>query len=169
MSRRSSGRVRTPRDLNPGERTPRRFGDQWSVGITVGELLIDAALLRRAMRLARDVETLPGSDEERRTDRYRKLQVLSSLLSAQMAGTRLIMMIYGDDGADAKLRPTSTCENLIGAMWLQFYEAISRGGSWRICDGCGRLFSPRREKQKYHSPACRNRTNVRRSTAKRSK
>jgi hypothetical protein len=157
-----------PRNLTADEWRPRRFGDRWSVGIPVGLLLMDAARLYRAMERARDVDMFARSDQVDRGALRSSQFALATTLMYEMKDTRLILIVdQPNEDALPALRRSTMCLDLLGAMWWQLYEAVANGGPWLTCEGCSRLFIRHHEKQKYHDPACRNRTNVRRSAKKR--
>lgn len=65
---------------------------------------------------------------------------------------------------EGRLVRAYTCDTLLTAMWLQVYEALAQGKPWRLCEGCGRLFTQSRRGQKFHDSGCRNRYHVRQWT-----
>lgn len=93
----------------------------------------------------------------------RQQQELQIRFWDKLQGVRL-----GFSVAEGGLTQAYTCTDLLSAMYFQLWQEKA-AGSWRQCRGCERWFIPRRRDQWYHSPACRNRANVRLSTSRKPK
>lgn len=90
---------------------------------------------------------------------------LNDVMNEHLCGTHPVSFNAQDLGA-ARGAYGWTCDSLLAALWWQFYQADSTAGhTWRRCEGCPRWFVQSRADQKYHDAICRNRANVRKSTA----
>ena len=100
------------------------------------------------------------TDEGLSTEEFKAKQLwLQATVSHRLRG---ISPILAHDPNSGRLVPAFSCTDLLSAMWLQFYESLAAGKTWRICKGCGRLFTPADPRQEYHDIGCRNRTHARR-------
>lgn len=145
------------RDLTEAERRPRRRGRQRLMGMPLAELLREAWLLYQAIRLVEEVRE--GEEEGLGGEDFRARQVwLQDRVSHRLRGISPILAYDTDSG---RLVPAFSCADLLSAIWLQFYESLAAGRTWRTCKGCGRLFTPADARQEYHDVACRNRTHAR--------
>lgn len=57
-------------------------------------------------------------------------------------------------------------EDLVGFAYWQVASMLSSQTEIQRCEGCDRMFSPRRPDQKFHDTACANRTRQRRHAAR---
>ena len=145
------------RELREAEGRPRRRGRQWLMGMPVAELLREAWLLHQAIALAQEVRK--GEEEGLGGEDFRARQAwLQDAVSHRLRGISPILAYDTDSG---RLVPAFSCTDLLSAMWLQFYESLAAGRTWRICKGCGRLFTPDDIRQEYHDVGCRNRAHAR--------
>lgn len=118
--------------------------------ISVRSFLIAASAMSEALRLARSGEPRPRWLHE---TIYTHLQgVHPAPFTAAQLGRRQGVGGYA-----------LTCNSLLEAMWLQFAQADTGGGAWRVCKGCQRTFVQSRKDQDYHDKNCRNRWNVRKA------
>lgn len=147
---------------------PLRMIDRAAIGVRADDFLREAYALTDAIALAKEVHDLESGaldDTERRDNA--KLRSLQTRLQMRVAGfLRGTSLILPRDAASGRLVAGHSCEDLVSACWLQFYEAFLTGKMWRVCKGCGRLFMVADARQEYHDAACRNRSHVRRSRQK---
>ncbi len=127
-------------------------------GDPLPDFFIEATALHTTMVIAQDVQ-----DADMR-------QTEQGLLSAQGVARELNVRLSGVNPcvrlANGQLVPSFNCDNLLTAMWLQFYESLAGGKTWQQCKGCGRSFTQTRQGQKFHDKDCRNRYHVRKFAQK---
>jgi hypothetical protein len=147
-----------PRKLTSAEQRPRQRGSQWLAGMPVTELLREAWLMHQAVSVAKEVRK--GEEDRLEGEEFKAKQIwLQSTVSDRLRGTSPILAY---DPESSRLVSAFSCIDLLSAMWLQFYERLAAGKTWRICKGCGRLFTPADPRQEYHDVPCRNRSHARR-------
>lgn len=127
-------------------------------GWLLTDFFIEAFALHRTMRFAQELQDADMQDTEHGL--VPGLQLIREF-NIRLSGVNPCLRLT-EDG----LAPGFTCDSLLTAMWLQFYEALAQGKSWRLCKGCGRLFTQARRGQEFHNSGCRNRYNVRRAAQK---
>lgn len=147
-----------PRDLTDAELRPRLRGSERLVGMPLTELSREAWLLYQSVSVAKEVRE--GEEKGLADEKFKAKQVwLQARVSERLRGVSPILAYEPDHG---RLVPAFSCNDLLSAMWLQFYESMAAGKTWRLCKGCGRLFTLTDPRQEYHDVPCRNRSHARR-------
>jgi len=158
------------RYLNEEEIKPHLYGRRWLVGMEVRTVLQEAVALHEMVRLAKEIQD--DREAGRQTDLEEKLWELGKAIAGRLAfksekgvqkGVREGPAI---DRERWQLVRSATCEDLLSAVWYQFYLAEVGSQRRRVCKGCGRLFGLADTRQVYHSTACRNRAGVKRFSEK---
>jgi hypothetical protein len=93
---------------------------------------------------------------------FREFRNLMTILAAQCAlgdivtklvsGTHLRVGVEDSRGITASWR----CDNLPTALYLQFYQLITRSKPLRRCENCGQPFELTRGNRRFCSPTCRS-------------
>ena len=136
---------------------PLDFLPEWRFkGWLLTDFFIEATALHLTMGLAQEVQEADMQDTE---DGLLLGLGLVREFNLRLSGVNPCLEL-----AEGRLAAGYMCDSLLTAMWLQFYEALAHGKSWRLCKGCGRLFTQARRGQKFHDSGCRNRYHVREST-----
>ena len=123
-------------------------------GAPLPDFLIEATALYVTMTVA---QGLQDADIQQPEEGLLTAQGLARELNSRLSGVNPCVRLD-----ELQLVPSFTCDSLLTAMWLQFYEALAQGRSWRHCKGCKRLFTQGRAGQEFHDSGCRNRYHVRR-------
>lgn len=135
---------------------PLDFLPEWRFkGWLLTDFFIEAAALHMTMRFAQELQDADMRDTEHGL--VPGLQLIREF-NIRLSGVNPCLEL-----AEGRLAAGYMCDSLLTAMWLQFYEALAHGKSWRLCKGCGRLFTQARRGQKFHDSGCRNRYHVRHS------
>lgn len=93
---------------------------------------------------------------------------LSSCFAAHLIGVRPTLEIEGIDEVKltsqpvTQLVPSWTCPDLLGAMWLQLYQATIAKRLRARCKSCGAAFDARHARQLHCSELCRKAHEMRR-------
>lgn len=123
------------------------------LGVLLTDFFIEANALHLVTTLAHE---LPDADMKSVDDGLIPALALTRELNIRLSGANPLMRLI-----EGRLVPSYTCDNLLTAMWLQFYDSLAGGKTWQQCKGCGRSFTQTRQGQKFHDKDCRNRYHVR--------
>ena len=145
----------SPWEVNDSD-LPHRYHTKYRAGIEVGDILALAWDLQRALVLAKEVQDLEEAGWEN-VEVGDKKQKLAGEVNIHLN----VELFLEPSEVRARFAPGFACIDLLSAMWLQLFEALTGGKTWRICKGCPRLFNQIDPRQKYHDVACRNRAHFR--------
>lgn len=120
--------------------------------LQLSDFLRQAMELHRVQQLAKDVSEQPDQTKQMRVE---------SMLRDHLDPIRL-----GVSYQRGEPRAAMTCPDLNAVVWLELYQEILSGRTWRICEGCQRLFTATHAAQTYCDKHCRARAGMRRKRTK---
>jgi hypothetical protein len=93
---------------------------------------------------------------------YRELRDYMTILAAKFALAEIATGLVSDIRlrvgiSDARgFTPSWKCQGLLTALYLQFYQLITKGKPMRYCENCGQPFEATRRNRRFCNDSCRS-------------